>query len=844
MDIFLPLAKLHEEQQIIHARACVEEPDRTNEIVDYDLARQAFEKWSGEVSAVSGGKSLGNVRVMHGKQVAGRVIDITYNDAERAIDVAIKVDDPAVWKMCKVGAYTGLSIGGAYGRKWQDPTHTHLTRYEPRIAELSIVDRPCQPGSTFRVLKADGMEEDRIFQARDEALTFGAVMAKAWSETEHPRDENGRWTEKIAAAGDAVVGAAAGYGIGLLAGTAAPRLSSKVRVASNFVHDAGKGAARGYRESKRSGKSIGAVASILNRAKEQVKAGSRAERRSAIKTSGLKGFFSSDRVRFRGVRTAAKIGALAGAAYYGAKSLEDRLKSNAQKADGLLTFGEALAKAFDESKHKRDQSGRFTFKDGAVAAGAGAAVGAAAGAAAGAAVGRRSGLRQAAKTAAKEADALSAGKKKPSAAAMAARRIANSLDDASKAPGAGAKAATAAGKIAESAAKVGGKLLNWAKANPKSAAVAAVAAAAGLKEARNLMGDAAALFSNARFETRLEDFGLTVDLKTNDPKGGGEKTVARYNTATGVRFPSGSQPQAAPGAGASTPGGVPLTTMIRTRDQVAGQQQRNYRELAADLGEWKARNNGRLNESTQNELISSYAKDFKEQTFDLGNGLKMGKISYENLRDLVNTADTDFGKINRENNTEQLDRYLSGKINSLRSADNLDVEALQTRVRVSALPRARKEELNNALARRYQAIKDGRAGRDGDGDGKKDEGKQPGAAAPAPTRVAAPATAAAPRSGAKSMEDWYEGRRLGGKVMFADRQTGQAIPYAELTPAQIEIARERYGNYVAQQDRLSANKADGLLTFGQALAKMDAPMTFAAIYGGGRASGPFDQPAA
>lgn len=163
MELFARLAKVHEEERVIHARALCEEVDRSGEIIDYDEAVTAFKKWSAEMQASSGGKSMGNVRVMHQPRVAGRIIDVSYNDQERAIDVVIKVDDEQIWQMCKTGAYTGLSIGGAYGRKWNDPENPKVTRYAPKLSEVSIVDRPCVASATFQLLKADGSSSEKHF---------------------------------------------------------------------------------------------------------------------------------------------------------------------------------------------------------------------------------------------------------------------------------------------------------------------------------------------------------------------------------------------------------------------------------------------------------------------------------------------------------------------------------------------------------------------------------------------------------------------------------------------------------------------------------------------------------
>lgn len=163
MEMFARLAKVHEEERVIYARALCEEPDRAGEIVDYATAVDAFKQWSSEMRAASDGKSMGNVRIMHQPRVAGRIIDVSYNDRDRAIDVVIKVDDEQTWQMCKTGAYTGLSIGGGYAKKWTDVERPTLTRYTPRLSELSIVDRPCIASATFQLLKADGTIAEQHF---------------------------------------------------------------------------------------------------------------------------------------------------------------------------------------------------------------------------------------------------------------------------------------------------------------------------------------------------------------------------------------------------------------------------------------------------------------------------------------------------------------------------------------------------------------------------------------------------------------------------------------------------------------------------------------------------------
>lgn len=161
-SFIIPLAKVDVEKRLVIGRAVQEMVDKSGEILDYATARPAFEAWSKEMSDASGGLSKGNLRVMHSKTVAGKVVDITYSDAEKAIDVVAKVVDDNEWRKVLEGCYTGFSVGGAYAKKWKVGTNTH---YTPKVSELSLVDMPCIPSAKFFELhKADGAIEKIEFK--------------------------------------------------------------------------------------------------------------------------------------------------------------------------------------------------------------------------------------------------------------------------------------------------------------------------------------------------------------------------------------------------------------------------------------------------------------------------------------------------------------------------------------------------------------------------------------------------------------------------------------------------------------------------------------------------------
>lgn len=161
MKLFLPLTKVDVEKREVWGRATQEVADKAGEIFDYASSKPHFESWSAEFEKATDGKSLGNVRAMHGKVAAGKVINIAYNDTEKAIDIGTKIVDDDEWNKVTEGVYTGFSIGGSYEKRWKDGD---LQRFTAKPAEISIVDNPCVPTAVFSMVKADGTVEEKKFR--------------------------------------------------------------------------------------------------------------------------------------------------------------------------------------------------------------------------------------------------------------------------------------------------------------------------------------------------------------------------------------------------------------------------------------------------------------------------------------------------------------------------------------------------------------------------------------------------------------------------------------------------------------------------------------------------------
>ncbi len=189
LSIFAPLQKADASQRLVYGVMTAEAPDRSGEIMDYATGKPAIQKWSESFASATGGKSLGNVRLMHGRTVIGKVVDIQFDDMAKSVSVCAKIVDDSAWSMVEEGILTGFSIGGGYAKRWPDGLHK---RYTPALNELSLVDRPCLHGATFEMLKADGVTEAVALKGfepgNDATKAYAAVLAKAADKPDRAND--------------------------------------------------------------------------------------------------------------------------------------------------------------------------------------------------------------------------------------------------------------------------------------------------------------------------------------------------------------------------------------------------------------------------------------------------------------------------------------------------------------------------------------------------------------------------------------------------------------------------------------------------------------------------------
>lgn len=175
LKLFVPITKVDEAKRLVYGVIAEERIDKSGEIFDYVRSKPRFEAWSKMFADVTGGKSAGNLRVMHTPIVAGHAEKIAFNDDAKQIEAVAKVTDDNEWKKVVAGDYTGFSIGGRYVERWQDAAKA--MRYEADPVEFSLADNPCMYGATFSAIKADGSTDLRKFVGGPLLVALNAFVA-------------------------------------------------------------------------------------------------------------------------------------------------------------------------------------------------------------------------------------------------------------------------------------------------------------------------------------------------------------------------------------------------------------------------------------------------------------------------------------------------------------------------------------------------------------------------------------------------------------------------------------------------------------------------------------------
>jgi len=164
MKLYVPIAKLDQQQRMVYGYASTEALDSQGEVVRKEALAAALPDYL----------RFANIREMHQPSAVGIAKEAAIDEKGLWIGAKIVADD--AWLKVREGVYKGFSIGGVVtGRDARDPTV--ITGLD--LAEISLVDRPANPEAVIEIFKAASIEgADALHKvgARHSRVDFARVQ--------------------------------------------------------------------------------------------------------------------------------------------------------------------------------------------------------------------------------------------------------------------------------------------------------------------------------------------------------------------------------------------------------------------------------------------------------------------------------------------------------------------------------------------------------------------------------------------------------------------------------------------------------------------------------------------
>ena len=137
--LYAPISKVDEEKRMVFGYATTPATDSQDEVVDLQASFDAVDEW----------QEWANIKEMHRPETAAGIAPIIEKHTGVGVYIGAEIVDDQAWKKCQKRVYKGFSIGG----KVLERNGKHITKYT--LLEVSLVDRPANPDSTFMVAKRD-----------------------------------------------------------------------------------------------------------------------------------------------------------------------------------------------------------------------------------------------------------------------------------------------------------------------------------------------------------------------------------------------------------------------------------------------------------------------------------------------------------------------------------------------------------------------------------------------------------------------------------------------------------------------------------------------------------------
>jgi hypothetical protein len=145
--MYLPIAKVDAAQRMVWGYASTEERDDQGEVVKREALAEALGDYM----------KFANIREMHQLSAVGKAKEAAIDD--KGLYIGAKVVDDNAWNKVVERVYQGFSIGGKVTAR--EPAD-YKTITGLRLDEISLVDRPANPGAVFDCWKRGKPVDDPI----------------------------------------------------------------------------------------------------------------------------------------------------------------------------------------------------------------------------------------------------------------------------------------------------------------------------------------------------------------------------------------------------------------------------------------------------------------------------------------------------------------------------------------------------------------------------------------------------------------------------------------------------------------------------------------------------------
>lgn len=154
--MFIPITRIDEEKREVWGYATTDQVDTFGTVFPFEASKKAYAEWNDNFERLTDGESKGNLRAMHQKIAAGKVIACEPDEEKRGIYVGAYVADDKEWEKVKARVYTGFSHGViATAPSVFERRNGKVIEIVPEfvVQELSLADKPSCPGAVMTLFR-------------------------------------------------------------------------------------------------------------------------------------------------------------------------------------------------------------------------------------------------------------------------------------------------------------------------------------------------------------------------------------------------------------------------------------------------------------------------------------------------------------------------------------------------------------------------------------------------------------------------------------------------------------------------------------------------------------------